>query len=64
LKPIVPHLDTMKELADRTGGRAFYNTNDIKNAVRQADRRFKSHVTRSVIIRRTPLKTASSVRSK
>jgi VWFA-related protein len=36
LKPIVPHLDTMKELADRTGGRAFYNTNDIKNAVRQA----------------------------
>ena len=32
----MPHLDTMKELADRTGGRAFYNTNDIKNAVRQA----------------------------
>jgi VWFA-related protein len=28
--------DTMIELADRTGGRAFFNTNDIENSVRQA----------------------------
>ncbi len=26
----------MDELADRTGGRAFYNTNDIEHSVRQA----------------------------
>jgi len=28
--------DTMIELAERTGGRAFYNSNDIENSVRQA----------------------------
>src|SRR5690349_18215516 len=28
--------DTMEELASRTGGRAFYNTNDIAGAIRQA----------------------------
>ena len=30
------NFDTMDELADRTGGRAFYNTNDIEHSVRQA----------------------------
>ena len=30
------NFDTMNELADRTGGRAFYNTNDIVHSVRQA----------------------------
>jgi VWFA-related protein len=30
------NFDTMIELADRTGGRAFFNTNDIENSVRQA----------------------------
>lgn len=30
------NFDTMNELADRTGGRAFYNTNDIEHSVRQA----------------------------
>jgi VWFA-related protein len=30
------NFDTMIELADRTGGRAFYNSNDIENSVRQA----------------------------
>lgn len=30
------NLDTMNELADRTGGRAFYNTNDIEHSVQQA----------------------------
>jgi hypothetical protein len=30
------NFDTMNELADRTGGRAFYNTNDIPHSVRQA----------------------------
>ncbi|MEO7142877.1 MAG: VWA domain-containing protein [Bryobacteraceae bacterium] len=29
-------LDTMEELALRTGGRPFYNTNDIQNAIRAA----------------------------
>ena len=29
-------IETMKLLADWTGGRAFYNTNDIKGAVKQA----------------------------
>ena len=29
-------LDTMNELADRTGGKAFYNNNDITGAVRSA----------------------------
>src|SRR5688572_24741343 len=28
-------IDTMNELAERTGGRAYYNTNDIGGAVRQ-----------------------------
>jgi hypothetical protein len=36
LKPLVPYLDTMAELADRTGGRASYNNNDLKNAIRRA----------------------------
>jgi VWFA-related protein len=30
------NFDSMNELADRTGGRAFYNTNDIRHSVRQA----------------------------
>jgi VWFA-related protein len=29
-------IDTMNFLADRTGGRAFYNTNDIKGSIRRA----------------------------
>lgn len=29
-------LQTMQELADRTGGRAFYNTNDLSGAIRTA----------------------------
>jgi len=32
----VTGLDTMEELASRTGGRAFYNTNDIKGAIHKA----------------------------
>lgn len=36
LGPTVPNLDTMRLLADRTGGRAAYNTNDLKNAIRNA----------------------------
>ena len=30
------NFNTMIELADRTGGRAFYNSNDIENSLRQA----------------------------
>jgi VWFA-related protein len=30
-----PHLDTMDVLADRTGGKAYYNRNDIDRAVRE-----------------------------
>src|SRR5258708_1970127 len=30
------NIDTMEMLADTTGGRAFYNTNDIKGAIRKA----------------------------
>jgi VWFA-related protein len=30
------YIDTMNILADRTGGRAFYNTNDLKGAIRSA----------------------------
>lgn len=29
-------LDAMQELADETGGRAFYNTNDLSSAIRKA----------------------------
>ena len=29
-------IDTMKDMAERTGGRAFYNTNDIKEGIRKA----------------------------
>lgn len=34
--PSRQNFDTMNTLAERTGGRAFYNTNDIKSAVRHA----------------------------
>jgi VWFA-related protein len=34
--PSRDNFNTMIELADRTGGRAFYNSNDIENSVRQA----------------------------
>jgi hypothetical protein len=34
--PIVEHQQTMEELASRTGGKAFYNTNDLKHAIRDA----------------------------
>jgi VWFA-related protein len=36
ITPTVPHLDTMMLLADRTGGRAAFNTNDIENSIRRA----------------------------
>ena len=36
ISPARENFDTMNTLADRTGGRAFYNTNDIKGAVRKA----------------------------
>ena len=34
--PIVEHQQTMEELASRTGGKAFYNTNDLAHAIRDA----------------------------
>jgi len=34
--PIVKNQETMRELASRTGGRAYYNTNDLKDAIRDA----------------------------
>jgi VWFA-related protein len=34
--PIVENQQTMEELASRTGGKAFYNTNDLKHAIRDA----------------------------
>jgi len=34
--PARENFDTLNELAEQTGGRAFYNTNDIQNSVRQA----------------------------
>ncbi len=36
LHPPHENFDTMNILADRTGGRAFYNTNDIQGAIRRA----------------------------
>jgi VWFA-related protein len=36
LAPIQANIDSMKEIADRTGGRAAYNTNDLARAVRRA----------------------------
>lgn len=36
ISPAPQNFDTMNILADRTGGRAFYNTNDINNAIRHA----------------------------
>ena len=36
LAPTIANLDTMRELADRTGGRAAYNTNDLARAIRRA----------------------------
>ena len=36
LGPILANIDTMRELADRTGGRAAYNTNDLPSAIRRA----------------------------
>lgn len=36
LNPSAKNQDTMEILADATGGRAFYNTNDLKGAIRKA----------------------------
>ncbi len=36
LGPLIPNLDAMEELADRTGGRAAYNTNDLTSAISRA----------------------------
>lgn len=36
LSTVRPNIDTMVTLAENTGGRAFYNTNDITDAIRQA----------------------------
>ena len=34
--PIVEHQETMSMLADRTGGHAYFNTNDLAKAIREA----------------------------
>lgn len=34
--PIVENQQTMSEIASRTGGKAYYNTNDLKHAIRDA----------------------------
>ncbi len=36
ISPSRANFDTMNILADRTGGRAFYNTNDIQGSIRRA----------------------------
>jgi VWFA-related protein len=36
LGQLTPTIDTMQELADETGGRAFYGTNDIMGSIRRA----------------------------
>jgi VWFA-related protein len=36
LGQLTPTVDTMQELADETGGRAFYGTNDIMGSIRRA----------------------------
>ena len=36
ISPVRANFDTMNILADRTGGRAFYNTNDILGSIRRA----------------------------
>jgi len=36
MAPINDNIDSMKEVASRTGGRAAYNTNDLSRAIRQA----------------------------
>jgi len=36
MTPVQANIDAMRELADRTGGRAAYNTNDLASAVRRA----------------------------
>jgi VWFA-related protein len=36
LGPLIPNLDSMQELAERTGGIAGYNTNDLSRAIRRA----------------------------
>jgi VWFA-related protein len=36
IAPMIPNVDSMREIADRTGGRAAYNTNDLASAVRRA----------------------------
>jgi VWFA-related protein len=36
LAPLNANIDTMRELADRTGGRAAYNSNDLARAIRRA----------------------------
>lgn len=36
MAPLSANTDTMRELADRTGGRAAYNSNDLARAIRRA----------------------------